>query len=381
MRSLRRAHAPRRLRAARRAGQSGVWGAKGRLAERWERLNGPARIAGVDLARGLAIVGMFAAHLLVTAERWVWSESSTWLSIVDGRSSILFAMLAGVSIGLVTGGRTPLAPDLMSVARQRLALRAAVLFILGILLILTGVPVYVILPAYGILFLLTLPFTALSTRVVLWISAGVVLVMPFVQPVLNSLDIWTTPIGEALSAVLGWNYPFTLWIAFVLAGLGVARAGITRLVVQFRMLVVGTVLAVIGYGLAELPPPSAGEYWHSVWTASPHSSGLLEAVGTGGFVVALLAGCLLACRVDMLKVVTLPLRATGAMPLTAYTVQLLVWAAVALAVTGETGDLSAFRMLEPFWPLTLGMIVGCTLWALLVGRGPLEWLLARATRL
>src|SRR5690606_33016235 len=189
---------------------------KGRMRKNWNRLNGPRRIAGVDLARGLAVVGMFAAHLLVTAEGWVWSAPDTWTSVVDGRSSVMFATLAGVSIGLVTGGRTPLPHAQMSVARQRLALRAAALFVLGILLVLTGVPVYVILPAYAILFLLALSFTRFSARPLLWIAAAIAIAMPFAQPLLNDLDVWRAPLGEELSVLLGWNYPFTLWIAFVL---------------------------------------------------------------------------------------------------------------------------------------------------------------------
>lgn len=77
-----------------------------RIERNWRRLNGPARIAGVDLARGLAVLGMLAAHLL-----WLgslsWTEPSTWGAIVNGRSSILFATLAGVSLGLSTGGPRP----------------------------------------------------------------------------------------------------------------------------------------------------------------------------------------------------------------------------------------------------------------------------------
>lgn len=355
--------------------------ATARLRANGDRLNGSARIAGVDLARGLAIVGMFAAHLLVIADAWAWAEPGTWLSIVDGRSSILFATLAGVSIGLVTGGRTPLPSARLGVARGRLAVRAGMLFLLGLLLILTGVPVYVILPGYAILFLLALPFTALRARTLLWTAGTIAIVMPFVQPWLNELDLWHGPLGDEISALVGWHYPFTLWIAFVLAGLGVARAGITRLTVQVRMLVLGAVLATIGYGLAAVPPPEPGAYWYLVWNAEPHSSGLLEAIGTGGFVIAVLAVCLLLCRLPAVKAITLPLRAAGAMPLTAYTVQLLVWAGVALVTVGDTGDLYGFRMLEPFWPLTIGTVVGCTLWALLVGRGPLEWALDRATRI
>ncbi|MGO2747528.1 heparan-alpha-glucosaminide N-acetyltransferase domain-containing protein, partial [Microbacterium sp.] len=348
--------------------------------ENWNRLNGPDRITGVDLARGLAIIGMFAAHLLETAEHFVWTDPATWIALVDGRSSILFATLAGVSIGLVTGGRTPLGGHRMSVARGRLALRAAMLLILGILLILTGVPVYVILPAYAILFLLALPFTGMRSRAVLWTAAALAVIMPFVQPALNALPIWQMPFSAELDAFTGWHYPFTVWIAFVLAGLGIARAGLTRIGAQVRMLVAGTVLATIGYGLAELPAPAADPYLWSVWSAQPHSSGLFEVIGSGGFVIAVLAACLLLCRVQVLRVITLPLRAAGAMPLTAYAAQLLIWAIIAGIVLGDTGDLFGFRDLDPFWPLTIGTILGCTAWALLVGRGPLEWVLDRTAK-
>lgn len=349
----------------------------GRLRSTWDRLNGSDRIAGVDLARGLAIVGMFAAHLLVTADAFVWSEPETWTALVDGRSSILFATLAGVSIGLVTGGTVPLTGTSMSIARWRLALRAAILLVLGILLIVTGVPVYVILPAYAILFLLALPFTGMPARTVLWMAVGLAVIMPFLQPVLDDLPIWQTPFSAEIDAFIGWHYPFTVWIAFVLAGLGIARAGITRLTIQSRMLVAGGVLAAIGYGLAELPAPATDTYWWSVWSAQPHSSGLFEVIGSGGFVVAVLAACLLLCRLRVVKAITLPLRATGAMPLTAYTVQIVVWALVAGIVLGDTNDLFGFRGLDPFWPLTIGTLAGCTAWALLLGRGPLEWLLDR----
>lgn len=354
---------------------------RARLRRNWTRLNGRDRITGVDLARGLAVVGMFAAHLLVTADGFAWDDAESWTALVNGRSSILFATLAGVSIGLVTGARAPHAGSKMATARGQLALRAALLLVLGILLILTGVPVYVILPAYAILFLLALPFTGMRAGAVLWTAAALALIMPLLQPLLNALPIWQLPFSGEIDAFTGWHYPFTVWSAFVLAGLGLARAGITRIAVQIRMLLGGGVLAAIGYGLAALPARVAGEYGQAVWTAQPHSSGLLEVVGSGGFAIAVLGLCLLLCRVGVLRALTLPLRATGAMPLTAYTAQILVWAIVALAAVGSTDDYFGFIALEPFWPLTIGILLACTAWALVVGRGPLEWVLQRATHL
>ncbi|GAB3600815.1 heparan-alpha-glucosaminide N-acetyltransferase domain-containing protein [Microbacterium tumbae] len=354
---------------------------RGRLAANRDRLNGPARVAGIDLARGLAVIGMFAAHLLVTSDHWDWADPGTWSSVVDGRSSILFATLAGVSLGLVTGGPVPLDGSRARVARGRIAVRAGLLWVLGVLLILTGVPVYVILPAYGILFLLALPFARWDAVSVLSAAAGLGVVMALAQPLIEELPLWDGPFGLELSDALGWAYPFTVWIAYVLAGLGLARADVTLLATQLRMLVAGSALAALGYGLSIVPLPTDSLYLWTVWQAVPHSQGLLEVVGSGGFAIAVIGACLLACRIRWLKVIVLPLRATGAMPLTAYTAQIVVWAVIALEVLGSASDLEGFRALEPFWPLAIGTVVACTAWALLVGRGPLEWALDRTAKL
>lgn len=353
---------------------------RGWFAVRWERLNSQGRVTGIDLARGLAVVGMLAAHLLWIEQAFDWTDAPTWIAVVDGRSSILFATLAGVSIGLVTGGRSPVTGDDRRVACLRLAVRAGLLWLLGILLITTGVPVFVILPAYAILFLLAIPLVGLGARVLFALAAALAVVMPFVQVRLDELPFWQTVVGHDVDLALGWHYPFPVWIAFVVAGLGLARAGVRRLAVQLWTLGAGTALAVIGYGLDAASGGSSDPFWSAVWTADPHSGGVLEVIGSGGFALAVIAACLLVCR-TVIGWVVLPLRAVGAMPLTAYTVQLVVWAVVAAAVLGDPSDLVGFRDLEPFLPFVLWTIAGCTAWALLIGRGPLEWAVDRVARL
>ncbi|WP_256714308.1 heparan-alpha-glucosaminide N-acetyltransferase domain-containing protein [Microbacterium sp. RU33B] len=343
-----------------------------RSASRWERLTDPSRLAGIDLARGLAVLGMFAAHLYAVPG-FVWTDASTWGGIVSGRSSILFATLAGVSLGLVTGRSTPYEGERLGTARRRIVVRAALLWVIGILLIATGVPVYVILPAYAILFLLALPFLQLRARPLFLIAVGVALVMPWVQAWIDSFDFWSTPGGGDVGLLLGINYPFPVWIAFVLAGLGAARSGLRRLSTQVALVCGGAALAVVGYGLDWLAPavPDAS-LWAAVWTAEPHSSGLLEVVGSGGFALAAIGASLLLCR-TVVSWVVLPLRAVGSMPLTAYVGQLVAWAIAASVLLDRVGDLTGFRALDPFGLFAVTAVVGCTAWALLVGRGPLEW--------
>jgi uncharacterized membrane protein len=353
------------------------------LASRWRRFDGAGRLAGIDLARGLAVIGMFAAHLLWIAP-FSWTDPSTWTDVANGRSSILFATLAGVSIGLVTGGRTPVTGTALASARLRLGARAALLWVIGILLIATGVPVFVILPAYAVLFLLALPFLKLGPRVLLPLAAVIAVVMPFVQVLLDALPLWRTAPGEALGLVIGWHYPFTTWIAFVLCGLGLGRLDLRAARVQGLLVAIGGAIAAVAYSLHAFSGSDttgeAASLWGAVWTARAHSTGLLEVVGSGGFAVAVIGLCLLVCR-TVLRWVVIPLRAVGAMPLSAYTAQIVVWAAVAIAMLAEPGDLGRFRALDPFWPFTLWTIVACTAWTLLIGRGPLEWAVDRLTRL
>ncbi len=338
----------------------------------WARFDGPGRLAGVDLARGLAVLGMLAAHLL-DIEDFVPADPSSWLDVVNGRSSILFAVLAGVSISLVTGGTRPVEGSRRARASARLALRGGLLWAIGILLVLTGVPVYVILPAYALLFALSLPFLGMRARTLFLTAGALALVMPWIQPMLDAAPIWSGRGGDELASALGWHYPFPVWIAFLLAGMGLGRLDLRLLPEQALIVLAGSALTLAGYGLslATVPFVARDPYLATVLTAEAHSAGLGEVVGSGGFAIAVIGLCLLLCRTP-LRWLAVPLRAVGSMPLTAYVVQLLVWALVALTVLGDTSDLWGIRALDLFGPLALGLVVGCTVWVLTVGRGPLE---------
>lgn len=345
---------------------------------------GPGRLGGIDLARGFAVIGMLAAHLLALPD-WDWADPATWGAIASGRSSILFATLAGVSVALVTGGARPLPRGpLLTHARKALAVRALFVWLLGVLLIWTGVPVYVILPAYAVLFLLAVPLLRLPAWT-LWAVAGVLaVVMPLVQPVLDALPLWAGEVGSSIAATVGWHYPFTVWAAFLVAGMAAGRSDLSALRTQVWLLGAGAALAVVGYGASAVVEAAGlgrdGSYFAEVLTAAPHSSGLWEVVGSGGFALASIALCMLVCRVRVVSAVVLPLRATGSMPLTAYAGQIVVWALVATAVLGTPSDLAGMRALEPLWPFVVVTLGFCTAWALLLGRGPLESLAAWVTR-
>src|SRR5690606_26499734 len=72
-----------------------------------ERAWSDGRIVGLDVARWLALVGMIATHALRPVE--ASGHPTLVQSVASGRASALFAVLAGVSLALMSGGPRRLA--------------------------------------------------------------------------------------------------------------------------------------------------------------------------------------------------------------------------------------------------------------------------------
>ncbi|OLT14462.1 hypothetical protein BJF78_19080 [Pseudonocardia sp. CNS-139] len=120
------------------------------------------RLLGVDAARAVALVGMFATHLLPL--RAGGAETLTGL-LADGRSAALFAVLAGVGIALGTGGTRP-PPDARAhaAAAAGLLVRGALVGLVGLWLAGLDPTVAVILAYYGLLFAVATPLLRLRAR-------------------------------------------------------------------------------------------------------------------------------------------------------------------------------------------------------------------------
>lgn len=363
------------------------------LRERIARLEPPQRIPGVDLARALAVIGMFAAHLL-DQDDLVWTEPETWAGIVDGRSSILFATLAGVSLALTAGRRPGDTRADRFRTDLRTAARALLIWMLGWLLLLLMVPVHVILHAYAVLFLIAIVLLRLSTLLLVLTAAVTAVLGPVLVQWISTVEHVDEEVAESLFVSLGWNYPFLAWTAFIAAGIVIGRS-LHHLTARRAALITGAgvLLAIIGYGLiGPIGNRAIGgdtgpeQVWSlTVLQDRPHSTGIGEMIGSGGFAIAVIGVCVLIGQTG-LRWPAWPLRALGSMPLTAYTAHLMIWGSWLIAEEARLGIVitergEAFRALDPFWPMTIGILIACSLWALVIGRGPVEALLARLVSL
>lgn len=367
------------------------------LRRRWADYGAPPRIVGLDVARALAVVGMIGAHVGIVGDPEtrdiVWSEPGTWGGLVNGRSSILFAVLAGISVALLSGGSTPPTGQELSRTRLRLVGRGLAVLGIGLLLELLGTPVVVILTFYGVLFMAAPIFVTWRPRT-LFLTAGILAVVgPPVYQLIRALTLDAAGPGTQL---LLTYYPLPVWLVFLLVGLGLGRLDIRRRDVAAAMALIGAGLALAAYtvgALAEtfvLSEPVVGsgsapetyggrlaevDPWQRVLTGAlsdnPHSGGTPEILGSGGFVLAVIGVCLLVA--PRLRLVLVPVAALGAMPLSAYSAQIV---AISVAQGGPGGTAETGNALWAW--MVVGLLIACTVWALTLGRGPLERLVARA---
>ncbi|MET8875553.1 heparan-alpha-glucosaminide N-acetyltransferase domain-containing protein [Nocardia sp. NPDC004604] len=346
------------------------------------------RIGAVDTARGLAVVGMIAAHTLAYGEL-TWSDPAHWTNIASGRSSILFAVLGGVSLALMTGrAHPPTGSDLVTV-RLRVMVRAALLFLIGGILQATGTTAAVILEYYAVMFVLALPFLAWRPRRLLITAAVWAVITPvLVWCLVSVLPTSTLGTGGIVTLAISGSYPALIWVAFILIGLAIGRSDFTA--IRTRLLGWGVAAAVLGYGIAWActkvfgsgapdlgdldtkdvdPDAIPGPGFVSLLTAQPHSGTFFEILASGGLAVAVL-GLLLSCPPVLMRILT-PLTAIGYLPLTVYAAHV-----ISLAFVDERADGNPAFFL---WSVAIAA-VGSLLWTRFLGRGPLERLVTWVTR-
>ncbi len=346
----------------------------------------PGRLIGLDVARCLALFGMVATHVL--QERTPEGDLAFGQWLAGGRASALFAVLAGVSLALMTGGRQPVHGQERVRRSLGLAARALLIALLG--LVLGGVDsgLAVILTYYGVLFLLGLPFAGLGARTLGLLAAGWVLLGPvvshLVRPSLPGPGVESPTFGQladpwqlATELLFTGYYPTVPWLAYLLAGMALGRADLRNprllAVLGIGGLTLAVTATVVSHALTDPflreqfatgmygTTPTGGD-WSWLLYVSPHSGTPFDFAQTIGSAFAVIAGCLLLERVlpEPGVVFLAVLFGAGAMTLSLYSLHVLL----------------RTRELWPpddsyFWHVLVLLAIGLA-YAALGRRGPLE---------
>lgn len=366
------------------------------------------RLVGVDVARGLALLGMMTVHILpaVTVDG---EPTVTWMTF-SGIAAALFALLAGLTLAFVSGGSRPLRGRALTASRMSLVVRAALIAAIGLLIAYADPPAAIILVYYGVMFLLAIPLLRLPVWALVATAVGTAVLGPVaVHPLRGSLPdlsgydptfttLVTQPIAFVSVVLFTGSFPVIPWIAYVCAGLAIGRLDLRAKATAIRLFITGALVAggawLISYilqgplggraRLQEATPWSATEFeqyltwgpppelpattWWWLTVLSPYTGTPFEVLHSLGIAVAALGAVLLLGR--WAGSVLQPFAAAGSMSLTLYSTHLLVLA---------TGFLENVPWIS-FLFQVLVAIVFAVVWRHRMGPGPLERMISTAAR-
>lgn len=219
------------------------------------------RVVGVDVARCVALVGMIATHTLTSTH----PDGSVTLvqQIAGGRASALFAVLAGVSLSMMSGRTTPVRGREARAVSAGLAARAGLVALLGLVLGELDSGVLVILTYYGVLFCLGIAFLRLRAGRLLALGAVAVVVLPVLSHLLRAdlpepsianptLASLADPLGLLVQLTLTGTYPAVPWLGYLLVGMGLGRLDLTKRRTAVQLVLVGTGLALLASSVSRL---------------------------------------------------------------------------------------------------------------------------------
>jgi uncharacterized membrane protein YeiB len=335
------------------------------------------RIRGLDVARGIAVLGMFTAHTISV------SDPEGGFVVLDElaggtRPRMLFALVGGISLGLLVA-RAPVASRAQRMEiRRQIAIRGLALFGLGLLLQLFFSGVSIVIDEWGLLFLLMVPLLFVRTAWLLGgaavlVVAGTIAIVAGVGPTPDGsgdeAEVTRVVVSQSLSWLFTGSYPLVTWLPSIAAGYVLARCDLTRAATQAWMSAAGSAVFIVGLVIATLVDPAGAL---ATWPAALATQ--LSALGLAAALVGILVWATsnrLGGVGRMFGRILYPLAAAGAMPLTVYTVHVLVLAAwYVIDPAGWAPDATTWTI------FTIVTLVLAPLWRLTLGQGPLERVLA-----
>nr|VDG63897.1 Predicted membrane protein [Streptococcus thermophilus] len=369
----------------------------------------PKRIIGIDVARGFALLGMIAVHILPAYSPYTGRPTVVW-QLLAGNAAALFALLAGISVALITGANNPYDGRRMRRSRVSLVIRALLILLLGLAISELPLHVYNILPYYGLMFLAAVLFSGMRIRNLL-ISAGAFIVFgPLTVYLVNSYvdyreptnpnftSMFTMPGDTFLTLLAGGTYPVVTWMTYICVGIALGRMNLRWLLTEARLMLWGLVLIAISsitsWFLIDYAGGFEALYYHTDgyeaedildtidygpsdrlptdtlwWLAidGPHTNTPFSLVKSLGFAMLFLGLTLVVSQA--LKHVLLPLIAAGSMTLTIYVAHLL-----SFAYFGDSIDVFSTQW---FLGQVIFFLIFASFWHLAFGQGPLERIISK----
>ena len=292
-----------------------------------------SRIIGLDIARSLAIIGMIVLHMVSL----VWHTKV----ILNGLPAALFAILAGITLMII-------ARDFTVTTFLRIIARGCIITLIGLALLPVGGEIQVVLVVIGITMILVswIPPLRWWWKLLLLVAATAAATIKYAPLTLPQV------------------YPLLAYTAYFLAGMLLYEVYIrnSRVVAQWVSTGIAALIAAAGFYF-RFTPDMPG------WLRFTGHTGVLGEIVLSIAVAAIVLHlCLLIGRT--VPKLAYPSAALGAMSLSIYILHVLTayyWQSY--VSLHNTGWACAFIAL---------FLVLATFWRCLIGKGPVEWAVAKA---
>lgn len=339
------------------------------------------RVQGLDAARAVAIIGMLAVNVGPRKEDHQTDLAFLIYDLPHGRASLLFMILAGVGMSLMTKRARE---NGAALPWRTIVWRAALLIVSGLALQMLDHDISVILTYYGVLFLCGLPLLRAPTWVLMSLSlasliAGPLLWLLLQQRTATTFDFLAPSLVDPLwtmlhATLLTGAYPVVVWIAPFFFGMVLGRLRLTDRTVQHRFIIWGAISTLLPVALSLLlmnlvGAPTSTYGWDQLLLVEPHSQMPLWMISGCGSAVLLIG---LFVRADSWVTARLTwLVSAGRLSLTIYVAHLFV-----LAWLVRPGPDSLFEGYVISVLMSVCFVIGGHLWWRNFGTGPLERLLS-----
>jgi len=353
-------------------------GTLGRTAANTDGPPADARLSGLDLARGVALVGMIVVNfdvVMVPPD----AAANALAQLFQGRAAATFVVLAGIGFGL---GSVTAAAD--SFARKTLA-RALFLLVLGLLNMLVFpadiIHYYAFYFAAGLLFI-RLPMWALALSIIVINAVFMALLLVLDYDLgwnWHSYDyagLWTWR-GFVRNLLFNGWHPVFPWLSFFVLGMGLARLNLSSARTQWTLLLAGLAIGVSVSLLSGVLMSAAGSVDPELavlFGTVPIPPVPLYMIAGGGAAATVSGACLILVRHWPSQLA--PFCVPGRQALSHYIGHIVVGIGT-LAFLGLTGSASGSEALAAAAIYCALMWAAALLWRRRFRRGPLEALMRR----
>jgi len=355
------------------------------------------RVAGVDLARALAIFGMIIVNFKIAMKAETGNSLLlSFAGLFEGRASALFVILAGVGITFITN-KAKGSNDRLFLLKSRLSLlkRGGLLIVIG--LVYTPIWEADILHFYGFYFLIAAATFTVNDKVLLFISALIMMVFPVLLLFFNYEQNWNwvtltyenfwTFDGMVRHIIFNGFHPVFPWAAFLFFGMWLGRQDLSQVFMKKRLLIWSLITLIITECSFYLIRTAVGD-GSVVEMTSEEVSFLFSTsiipplpqyiISAGSSAVITLVTCLYFseryCESNIIRW----LYQTGKMSLTLYVAHVIIGMGLLESIGLLENQTINFSLLSALIFCVFGVFFSVT-WLKFYKTGPLEWVFRKVT--